>query len=280
MKHLALILFLLVLPYAFFAQEIGVNLGLGLRKTFTLNKKSTLDLRQQFQFTPEIKSYNNRYGDFFNEDGFWPVPDRYRDDDELDDDDDDDLPPGAGNGIPNNNGELNDSPKRIKLDWRSTTSFQCNYRFFPWFRSNAGYGLFFNGEEFRHTLRAELDYRPLRHFKGKRKIDLAARVLFQRIGAPEEDDNDEEKMEWRSLLVPRFDAIWNFKKDHTFTLSNALNGGWDEGVFEFDRWRANAALAFMYQKIHRFTLSYQYQQRLVGKKKVTHGVSFGYEVRF
>ena len=52
-------------------------------------------------------------------------------------------------------------------------------------RANAGYGLTYVGEEFRHTFRAELDYRPLRHWKGKRKLDLAARTLFQYVGNPD-----------------------------------------------------------------------------------------------
>lgn len=276
MKQLLLLLFLMVSSPALFAQELGLGLTLGIRKTFNFNKKSSLDLRQQFQCTPEIKKYNNKYGDFFNEDGFWPVPDQYRDDDELDEDDldDDDFPSGAGNGIPVNNGELNDSPRRIQFDWRSTTSFQYNYRFMPWMRSNTGYGLFFNGDEIRHTFRAELDYRPLRHFKGKRKFDLSARTLFQYIGDP-----DDGQMEWSPLLVPRFDMIWAFDKKHTLTLSNALNGGWEDGIFEFDRWRVNAAMAFVYEKIHRFTFAYQFQQR-IGKPKQSQGLSFGYEVRF
>lgn len=273
MKNAVFILFLLAATCPLFAQDFGASINIGIRKTFNFDKKSSLDLRQQFQFTPEIEEYRNAFGDFFNEDGFWPVPDRYRDDDELDDDDDD-LPLGAGNGIPVGNGELNDSPREITLDWRSVSSFQYNFRPVEWLRTNTGYSLLFDGEEFRHTLRVELDYRPLKHFKGKRKLDLAARTLFQHIGSP-----DDGKIEWRSLLVPRFDAIWAFDKRHALTLSHALNGGWDDGVFEFDRWRVNAALAFTYKKMHRFTLAYQYQQR-IGKSKYSQGLSLGYEIRF
>ncbi|GAB4497035.1 MAG: hypothetical protein OHK0019_29870 [Saprospiraceae bacterium] len=281
MKNAVFILFLFAATCPLFAQEFGASINLGLRKTLNFDKKSSLELRQQFQFTPEIEKYNNKFGDFFNEDGFWPVPDRYRDDDDLDDDndnddddDDDDLPPGAGSGTPVDNGELNDTPHKITLDWRSTSSFQYNFRPAEWFRTNTGYGFMFDGEDFRHTFRAELDYRPLRHLEGKRKLDLAARTLFQHIG-----QRDDGKMEWNNLLTPRFDVSWAFDKKHTLTLSNALNGGWDDGIFEFDRWRVNAALAFTYKKIHRFTLAYQYQQR-IGKSSHSQGLSFAYEIRF
>lgn len=261
------------------AQDWGFNLNVGVRKSFETGKKSSLDLRQQFQFTPEIREYDNEFGDFFNEDGFWGIPDRYEDDGpgddgDDDDDDDDDLPPGAGNGIPNNGGELADSPRRVTLDWRSTSSFQYNYRFVPWFRANTGYGLLFDGEAFRHTFRAELDYRPMRHGKTKRKVDLAARTLFQYAGQP-----DDGQMRWNATLVPRFDCEWAFRKNHILGLSNALNGAWEKGDFSFDRWRVTPKVVLIYEKIHRFTFSYQYQHRL-DKPRQTHGLALGYEVRF
>jgi hypothetical protein len=256
------------------AQDLGFNLNIGVRKTFKWGKKSSLDLRQQFQVNPEIKKYNNKFGDFFNEDGFWPVPDRYRDDDELDDDDEDDLPPGAGNGQPATGDELSDTPRRISFEWRSTSALQYNHQFLKFLRANTGYGLFYNGEEFRHNFRWEADYRPLRHFKGKRKMDIAARTLLQLQGNP-----DDGEMEWAAALVPRLDAAWAFRKNHTLTLTNALNGAWDDGIFEFDRWRANLNLAFTYEKINRFTLGYQFQQRL-DKPDHSHGISLTYELRF
>ncbi|MDX1911687.1 MAG: hypothetical protein SFV22_09400 [Saprospiraceae bacterium] len=273
MRYFALFLLLTIgVPAA--AQDWGYNLNVGLRKTFKLSKKSTLDLRQQLQVNPVIKKYNNKFGDFFNEEGFWPVPDRYRDDDELDDDDEDDLPPGAGNGQPDEEDELSDTPRRIKFEWRSTSALQFNHQFFKWLRANTGYGLFYNGEEFRNNFRVEADYRPLRHFKGKRKLDLAARTLFQYQSNP-----DDGEIEWNAALVPRADVIWNFKKNHALTLSNALNGAWDDGIFEFDRWRANLNLTFTYDKINRFTLGYQFQQRL-DKPDHSHGLSLNYELRF
>jgi hypothetical protein len=268
---LLLLLTLILVSSAVQAQNLSYSLGLGIRKTFNFNKKASLDLREQLQINPDIEQYDlSKGGDFFNEDGFWPIPDRYRDDDDDDESDDDDDDSGA----PDNNGELNDQPYRISFDWRTTTSGQFNYHFFPWLRTNAAYALFFNGDEFRHTFRTELDYRPLRHGGRKPKFDLATRVLYQYNGSP-----DDGKYEWQSLLTPRLDASWTFKKNHTLIVTNALNGAWDDGQLEFDRWRLNTSLVFTYQKIHRFTLGYQFQQRL-GRPKRSHGVSLVYEVRF
>ncbi len=273
MNRIVILLFSLAIASPVFAQNIGYSVNASVRKTFNFKKKSSLDLRQQIQLTPEIERYDNKYGDFFNEEGFWSIPDRYRNDNDLDDDDDDDLPPGAGTGIPLNGRELNDSPTEINWDLRSNTSFQFNYRARPWLRANTGYSLFYNGEELRHTMRAELDYRPLRHTKSKKTLDLAARVLYQRVGQP-----DDDKFEWNSFLIPRFDTEWTFKKNHILLISPALNGVWDDGKLEWDRWRVNTSMAFIYQKIHRFTFSYQFQQRL-DKPRKSHGVSIGYEVR-
>jgi hypothetical protein len=269
-----LLLFCLLIHFSAQAQDLGVSLSAGLRKTFKISKKFSVDARQQFQLNPEIERYDNRFGDFFNEDGFWPIPDRYRDDDEFDEDDaDDDLPDGAGNGIPDNNSGLNDQPYSIEFDWRTNSALQANYRFFPWLRANAGYALTFDSEEFRHTFRVETAYYPLRHNKEKRKLDLITRLLYQQIGNP-----DDGVYEWNGALTPRADVEWTFKKNHLLQFSNALNGAWDDKTFEFERWRSNLSLIFTYNKIHRFTLGYQFQQRL-GRSRYTQGISFGYEVR-
>jgi hypothetical protein len=285
MIRIALFILFVLFTTAASAQQIGYNVGVGVRKTFNIKKKSSLDIRQQFQLTPEIERYEGQFGDFFNEEGFWPVPDRYQtsdDDDDNnnaggddDDDDDDDLPPGAGPGIPDNSNELNDLPTNIEWDWRSTTSAQYNYRFKPWLRANAGYALFFNGEEFRHTLRTELDYRPLRHTKSKKKVDIATRVMYQRVANYDEDDAE---WEWDASLTPRFDTEWTFKKNHILTISPALNGIWEDEEFMWDRWRVNTSLAYIYKKMHRFSFAYQFQQRL-DKPRKSHGFSLGYEIR-
>jgi hypothetical protein len=243
------------------AQNVGYSVSVGIRKSFNMTKKSSLDLRQQVQLTPDIEKYDNEFGDFFNEEGFWPIPDRYTNDDDQ--------------GTPDHNGELDDSPTAIEWEWRSTASWQYNYRLKPWIRANTGYALFYNGEEFRHTLRAELDYRPLRHTSRKKQVDLATRVLWQRVAKYDEEDAE---WEWDAFLVPRVDMEWTFKKSHLLVISPALNGAWDDGTIEWDRWRVNTGLTYIYRKVHRFTFSYQYQQRL-DKPNRSHGVSLGYEVR-
>jgi hypothetical protein len=243
-----------------YAQKVGISLSAGIRKSINLTKKSSIDLRQQIQANPEIKKYDYQYGDFFNEEGFWAIPDTYVDPDSLP-------------GKPTNGNELDDLPTEVTIDWRSNTSFQYNYRFTPWFRFNTGYAMFYNGDEFRHTFRGELDYRPLKHSDQKRKIDVAVRTLFQYVGQP-----DDGELEWSPFLVPRADFEWTFKKNHILAFSNSLNGIWDDGAFMFDRLRSNVSLAFIYHKVHRFTFAYQFQQRF-DKPRRTYGVSFGYEIR-
>jgi hypothetical protein len=251
------------------AQEMGYSINAGLRKTFIFSKKSNLYIRQQLQLTPEIERYNNEFGDFFNEEGFWPVPDQYQREGGNN------ALPGMGSGVPNHGGELNDTPTRIEWAWRSTTSWQYNYRPRPWIRANTGYALFYNGEECRHTLRAELDYRPLQHSKRKKPMDVAARVLWQHI---RRYDDGDAQWRWSAFLVPRADVEWAFKKNHFLVVSPALNGFWEKGALEWDRFRVNTNLVFVYQKIHRFTFSYQFQQRLDTPDQ-SQGLSLGYEVR-
>ncbi len=257
---ISLALSILTTTQTAWAQPVALSVAMGVRKTFNMTKKSSLDFRQQFQVNPEIEKYNNEYGDLFNEDGFWPIPDRSNVDSSNNS--------GGGNG-----NELDDSPRYVRMTWRTNTAMQVSYRFANWLRSNSGYGLFYNGEEFRHTFRTEIDYRPLKHSKEKRKVDVAARTMFQSVGS-----RDDGKMEWSPNLIPRLDADWAFNKNHILAMSNSLNGIWDDGRFDFDRWRLNLTLTFIYKKSHRFSFGYQFQQRL-DKNRRSHGASFGYEVR-
>ncbi len=252
-----------VLPNAS-AQQVGISISAGVRKTFKINSKNTIDLRQAFQINPEIKK-NDKYGDLFEENGFWPISNREEEPDDDDDDDDD--------ATPINTGELNDDPYKIKFERRSTTSAQYSFLFTPWLRSNTIYSLLYTGEEWRHTFSTELDYRPLKHSKKKRNLDMAARALYQRLAVP-----DDGKYEWRTAVVPRVDVNLTIKKTYILQTSNALNGVWEKGEFGFDRWRANVRLVYIYNKKNRFTFGYQFQRRL-DKPRSSHGCSFGYEIR-
>jgi hypothetical protein len=273
MKQLVILCLLLSAAFTAIAQQIGVNTAAGVRGTIKLSKKSALDIRQQIQVNPEIKKYNNKYGDFFNEEGFWPIPDRYKDKD--DSTDEDDFPDGAGTGIPDNPGELNDQPWDISFGWRSSSTVQYNYRMFKWLRGSFNYNFVYDGDELRNTFRTEVDYRPFQHQrKKKREIDVSIRTQFQYAGQP-----DDGSYTWKPSLVPRFNLEWNINKNHALLISYALNGAWDDGIFEFDRWRINPQFTQVYKKNHRFTLGYQFQQRIDRPDKVSHGISFSYEIR-
>lgn len=261
MKLTGLIFLLCLLSLPAYTQSIGLNASVGIRKTISFNEQLSLEIRQQFQVSPEIEKYNQQYGDFFNQDGFWPIPD----DDDDDDDNDDPDDPG-----PN---ELNDDPTRINFNWRSNTSTQFNYRPKRWLRTNSGYGLVLLEKETRHVFRAELDYRPLDHQAKKRKLGLAFRTLYQLIGSVEPTQQI-----WTSSLTPRIDLNWAFNKKYSLQLNHAWNGAWQNRQFQFERRRTNLNLVYIYKKMHRFTFSFQIQQRL-DNAKLTQGLSFGYEAR-
>ncbi len=236
-------------------------------------------MRQQFQITPDINRYDNEFGGFFSEDVLWPIPDRrYKetgDDIDDDDDDDDDTSNDNGNSNPITK-ELDDAPILINMDWRSTSGVQYNRQWFKYLRSSIGYALMHDTKRTQHSFRIEIDYRPLRHWKGKRIIDISARVGLQTTGYKRKKNN---AMKWDTQLAPRIDVVWNFQKDHTLTWSNGLGGLWDNGIFLFDRWRSNINLNFIYRKNHRFVFGFQRQQRL-DKQRISYGMSWGYEYRF
>ena len=271
MKHRILwFLMLLVTSVpSLWAQHVGTSLNFGVRKTFYFSEKNLFVLRQQVQLNPEIERLNDRYGDYFNEEEFWAIPDRYQEQD--DDNDDDDGSSGGGNNplFP----ELNDAPTRVLVEWRSTTSTVYTHKIRPWLRVNNAYALFYNGEDRRHTFRTELDYRVLKQFFPKSKWDIQVRNLVQRIG-----QRDEGSLEWATFWVPRFDVEWKYKPRHTLAISHTLNGVLGNKQVHFDRWRMACNLVFDLSKKHRYTFGYQYQQRLDQPVR-SHTVQFGYEIR-
>lgn len=246
------------------AQHLGMGVTLGLRKDWQITKKSVLDVRQQIQVNPEVRKFQSKFGDIFNEEGFWPIPDRL-----LDEDDDNDEDDGRGG----RDGELNDDPYDVSFEWRSSTVVRGQYSFFNWLRLASGYTLFYNGEEFRHAWQSELDYRPLLHSKAKRKFDISTRVGFQRTGRP-----NKGSMRWQSFLTPRLNMTLKVDKKHTLYAGAALNGAWDDKELEFDRYRLNAGVQFAVNKKNLFDLGYQFQQRL-DKPGKSNAISISYTIR-
>lgn len=252
-------------------QHLGVNLNLGIRKNIQLVPRFYLDLRQQLQLNPEFRQYELKYGDIFNEEAFWSIPDRYEDDDHDGNDDDDDDEP----VVVTPSGELNDAPRELSLEGRSSSIVRLQYNTFDWLRGSTAYTLFYNGEEFRHAFQGDLDYRPLRHSGESKKWDLSLRAGFQRTAEPRKRGG----YRWESFLTPRATLNWRFKKKHNWYGGSALNGGWDEDFFEFDRWRLNTGIQFMPNKRILFDLGYQYQKR-IGRTSESHTLNITYQFRF
>jgi hypothetical protein len=258
--------FLLGVTAVLSAQHIGVSVSAGIRKTWKLNKKISFDLRQQIQVNPEIEKFESDYGDIFNEEGFWPIPDR--DDDAEEEDDDGNTPPVDPGG------ELNDDPYTISFEWRTSSVGRLQYNFYDWLRLSSGYTLFYNGEEFRHAWQSELDYRPLLHNDADRKFDISTRMVFQRTGRPRKSGG----MKWESFLTPRLQMTYKMDKKHTFYAGSSLNGAWDDNILEFERYRLNGGIQFTFNKKHLFDLGYQFQKRL-DKPDRSNSVSLSYTVR-
>jgi hypothetical protein len=269
MKKLLFTLLLWSICIAANAQHLGISISGGVRKTWNFTDDLTFDLRQQIQVNPEIRKFDSEFGDFFNEEGFWPIPDQYRDDD--DDDEEEEEEPPVQPPPPN---ELDDSPYTISFEWRTSSVTRLQYSIFDWMRVSTGYTLFYNGEEFRHAWQSELDYRPLLHSDKKRKFDLSTRVGFQRTGRPAKKGG----MKWESFLTPRIQATFKMDKKHTLYGGGSLNGGWDDGIFEFDRYRLNGGIQFSFKKTQMFDLGYQYQVRL-DKPGQSNSISLSYMVR-
>ncbi len=268
------------------AQSVGINVALGIRKTFSVTSKSSFNIRQQILLTPDIKRYDNEIGDLFNEEGLFSLlyrPSRQvinedGGDDDEDNEDDKGSPSSDGDDKDPLLGELDDRPIRIDWDWRTSSFAQYNREWFKWLRSLTGYSLQYDGKRVYHGFRAEVDYRPMRHWKKKKAIELTARIGFQVVGK-KRNSKKASVMKWESQLTPRMDVMWNIKKEHTIVWSNSLNGAWDGPYFAFDRWRSALQLNFSYRKTHRFVFSFQRQQRL-DKCRISYGAGMGYEVRF
>lgn len=273
-RILGLLLALFIGAAPLLGQHLGTSLNFGLRKTFNFSEKNLWVLRQQVQLNPEIERYNDRYGDYFNEDDFWVIPTRYQNpDNDAEPDDDDNNGSSSGGGNTPLFPELNDAPTRVLVEWRSTTSTVFTHKIRPWLRVNSAYAFFYNGNDRRHTFRTELDYRVVKQFYPKSKWDISVRSLVQCSG-----QRDDGALEWATFWVPRFDVEWKYRPRHTLAISQTVNGVLEDQRVAFDRWRLACNLQFDLSKKHRYTFGYQYQRRLDQPVR-SHTLQFSYEIR-
>lgn len=290
MKNLITLIVLLIVTLSLNAQQVGINLRLDAAKSFKLDKKTRIEVSQQLQLTPEIKNINRRYDRIFDEFELFPFlrennDDDDKDDDDKDDDDDDDddntikgsTTDGSNKGSSSGSGtsfnDLNDDPYRIDLSWRSSTTFDFDYKIRKWLRFGQSYSLLLDNEDIRHLSRTDLTLQPKMPSK---KFDLQYRIAYQ-LGA----ESRKGKLRLDSDFSSRLGTDWEFKDRHIWFNNFSVNGAFDEGIWEWDRFRYDTGLEYKFSKTHSFSFGYRFQQRLDRKKNaVSHGVSFAYSLDF
>lgn len=296
MKNLITLIALLTFSLSLNAQQVGINLRLDAAKSFKLDKKTKIELSQQLQLTPEIKNIERKYDRIFDEFELFPFlregnddddkdkddgdndDDKDDDDNDDDDDDDDDKLNGTSNGgstsgtSPGFN-DLNDDPYHIDLSWRSSSTFDFDYKIRKWLLFGQSYSLLLDNENLRHLSRTDLTLQPKMPSK---KLDLQYRIAYQ-LGA----ESRKGKLRLDSDFSSRLGTDWEFKNRHIWFNNFSVNGAFDEGVWEWDRFRYDTGLEYKFSKTHSFSFGYRFQQRLDRKKNaVSHGVSFAYSLDF
>lgn len=296
MKNLITLIALLTFSLSLNAQQVGINLRLDAAKSFKLDKKTKIELSQQLQLTPEIKNIERKYDRIFDEFELFPFlregnddDDKDKDDgdndddkDDNDNDDEDDDDDNKLNGTSNSGStsgtspgfnDLNDDPYRIDLSWRSSSTFDFDYKIRKWLRLGQSYSLLLDNEDIRHLSRTDLTLQPKMPSK---KLDLQYRIAYQ-LGA----ESRKGKLRLDSDFSSRLGTDWEFKDRHVWFNNFSVNGAFDEGIWEWDRFRYDTGLEYQFSKTHSFSFGYRFQQRLDRKiNAVSHGVSFAYSLDF
>jgi hypothetical protein len=109
-----------------------------------------------------------------------------------------------------------------------------------------------------------------------KKFDLQYRIAYQ-LGA----ESRKGKLRLDSDFSSRLGTDWEFKDRHIWFNNFSVNGAFDEGIWEWDRFRYDTGLEYKFSKTHSFSFGYRFQQRLDRRKNaVSHGVSFAYSLDF
>jgi hypothetical protein len=109
-----------------------------------------------------------------------------------------------------------------------------------------------------------------------KKLDVQYRIAYQ-LGA----ESKKEKLRFDSDFSSRLGTDWEFKDRHIWFNNFSVNGAFDKGIWEWDRFRYDTGLEYKFSKTHSFSFGYRLQQRLDRKKNaVSHGVSFAYSLDF
>ncbi len=233
--------------------HIGLNLRIDGSKTWKLNKKTRLEVSQQFQINPENSADPDQPGEIFNEISLFPN----RNDDEV--------PTGQ---FKDPLGEAYD----VLFEWRSATSVQINYRIKEWLRV---------GQSYRFNLRGNGDVRHI--FQTTANVTERVNKTFefsQRIDFQYTSRVKKGKTIWEEDIVGRTGFSWDFSKKFTYETTFGVNGSFDDGEWEWDRMRIDLGLRYRMTKKQSFDFGYRFQRTLDKKRQVSHALNVGYLLDF
>lgn len=255
-------------------QDVGINLRIDVSKQFKLNDKMRIELREQLQINPELKNLKTKKDkDIFNEIELFPYGDEDDDNNHNDDDDDDnDEEEEENNADVDGFDELNDARQRVRMEWRSATTADFDYKLLKWMRLGQSYSLFLDEDRMRHLFRSDVTFQPKLATK---KLSIPQRLAFQVVSRERRG-----VAIWEPDFSARTGIEWKFKKRHELYTNLTVNGAFDEGVWEWDRFRCDVGLEYAFNKTHSFDFGYRFQQRLNRKAQVSHGLTLQYSVGF
>lgn len=272
-QFIVLMLLLLIIPTTLvFSQQnhVGINMRLEVNKAWKVNKKIRIEASQQAQLNPEFSRDQEKFGDIFNEISLFPDDDS--DNDGQDDADDDQTSDSADDGISQPLGNLNEKPYTILWEWRSATALEGSYKIASWLRLRQVYTLNIrkNGD-LRHSTQSQISIEK----KIGSNFELQQRLGFQYTSRIKKD-----KTIWEEDLVARSGFEWDFKKKHSLEGSLGVNGNFDEGIWEWDRLRADISLEYDITKVQSFEIGYRFQQTLDSKRRISHLLNIGFTFNF
>ncbi len=255
---------LLFLAQSAFSQssssQTSMSIAITGTKEWRWKQKYRLQLRQNIQVNPESRDQDQRFGDIFNEEDFLPAgQDRDVNARRVD--------TNGGNGII-------PEAQDLFFEWRGSTGFLGEWRPLSWMRASTGYTALYSNT-FRHRIMTEVRFFPF--WIDSEDWQISPRLALQQVGARDRDDNE---MEWTHVLIPRVDLQFQENKRRSYYVNAALNGEWDDGELDFDRYRLDFGVRLTVKKLYIADLSYRFQHRFGRKTVLSHGLNLNCSYRF
>ena|GEM_PF-2011225 len=263
------------------AQEIGINLNARLSKEFDWGKKWKFTLHQRIAITPEFTTIESPYQDLF--DDFDLIPgfdedDLYEDDEKEENEADDDDEEEQSNESTDPqypftpDQELDNDFRRLESNFRTATGWELEWRIKKWLRFSQSYDFLWRPGRTRHALETTLSIRPKISSK---KWLTDWRISWQQVG-------EHRSKGWRidHGLRARWRIQYKLDKRKRIYLTPGINGEWDDGIYEWDRFRLESGLTYKIGKKQQIQFAYRYQERLNKRNRKSHDINLRYNLNF